>query len=152
MCPLGQFISKCRTRAHFQVLEGVPLLATNGNSGGISSSLWMTSWPLGYSGTSLPTNEPDSVAATGTLLSLVSSWRGQLARVPRTGNEQETIDLSPLSPSFFSLTLLILSFFLLPQSWMQESAQRASAWADWRPITSSWQWTRILVLFWSGFW
>ena len=37
----------------------------------------------GYSGASLPANGPDPAAATGTLLSLVSSWRGQLARVPR---------------------------------------------------------------------
>ena len=37
----------------------------------------------GYAGASLPANGPDPAASTGTLLSLVSSWRGQLARVPR---------------------------------------------------------------------
>ena len=36
----------------------------------------------GYSGASLPANGPDPAAATGILLSLVSSWCGQLARVP----------------------------------------------------------------------
>ena len=37
----------------------------------------------GYSGASLPANGPDPAATTGTPLSLVSSWCGQLARVPR---------------------------------------------------------------------
>ena len=36
----------------------------------------------GYSGASLPAKGLDPAATTGTLLSLVSSWHGQLARVP----------------------------------------------------------------------
>ena len=51
----------------------------------------------GYSGASLPANEPDPAAATGTLLSLVSSWRGQLARVPRMVRNKRLY--WPLSPS-----------------------------------------------------
>ena len=35
-----------------------------------------------YSGASLPANGPDPVAATGTHLSLIPSWHGQLAGVP----------------------------------------------------------------------
>ena len=46
--------------------------------------------------TSLPANGPDPAAATGTLLSLVSSWRGQLARVPRpVRNKRLYWSLSP---------------------------------------------------------
>ena len=57
----------------------------------------------------------DPVAATGTLLSLVSSWRGQLARVPRPAKEQETLLTSLLFPlSFLSLTLPILPRFSSP--------------------------------------
>ena len=52
----------------------------------------------GYSGASLPANGPDPAAATGTLLSLVSSWRGQLARVPRPVRNERLY--WPLSPSF----------------------------------------------------
>ena len=51
----------------------------------------------GYSGANLPANRPDPVAATGTLLSLVSSWRGQLARVPRPVRNKRLY--WPLSPS-----------------------------------------------------
>ena len=47
MCLLGQFISKCQTRAQFRALEGVPLPATNSDHEGTSSSLRLTSWPLG---------------------------------------------------------------------------------------------------------
>ena len=103
-----------------------------------------------YSGTSLPADGPDTATAAGTLLSLVPSWSRQLARMPWLGKEQEILLTSlPSSLSFFSLTLPIFPLFLVPQSWTQESGQRASAWAeDWRLITSSWQRTRILVLFW----
>ena len=45
----------------------------------------------GYSGASLPAHRPDPAVATGILLSLVSSWHGQLARVPWPGKEQETL-------------------------------------------------------------
>ena len=68
----------------------------------------------GYSGASLPANGPDPAAATGTLLSLVSSWRGQLARVPRpVRNKTLLISLSfPLC--LLSLTLPILPCFSSP--------------------------------------
>ena len=62
----------------------------------------------GYSGASLPANGPDPAASTGTLLSLVSSWRGQLARVPRPVKNKRLY--WPLSPSL-SLTLPILPCF-----------------------------------------
>ena len=64
---------------------------------------------LGYSGTSLPTNEPDPVAATGTLSSRVSSWHGQLARVPHQVRNKRLLISLPfpffllLSPSYPSL-------------------------------------------------
>ena len=70
---------------------------------------------LGYSGASLPAKGPDPVAATGTLLSLVSSWCGQLARVPWPGKERETLLTSlPFPLSFLSLTLPILPRFSSP--------------------------------------
>ena len=46
---------------------------------------------LGYSGVSLPANGPDPAATTGALLSLISSWRRQPARVPWPG---PTVDWS----------------------------------------------------------
>ena len=57
----------------------------------------------GYSGVSLPANGPDPAAATGTLLSLVSPWCGQLARVPRPVRNKRlywplSLSLSPSSP------------------------------------------------------
>ena len=68
----------------------------------------------GYSGASLPANGPDPAAATGTLLSLVSSWHGQLSRVPRLVRNKRLY--WPLSPalSFLSLTLSILPCFSSP--------------------------------------
>ena len=64
----------------------------------------------GYSGASLPANGEDPVAATGTLLSLVSSWHGQLARVPRPVRKKRLywpLSSSPLfslfNPSYPSL-------------------------------------------------
>ena len=54
-------------------------------------------------------------AVTGTFLSLVSSWRRQLARVSRLGKEQETLLTSlPFPLSFLSLTLPILPHFSSP--------------------------------------
>ena len=104
----------------------------------------------GYSGASLPANGPDPDAETGTLLSLVSSWCRQLARVPRPVRNKRLYWPLPFPLSFLSLALPILPVFLVPPSWTQESGRRASAWAeDWRLITSSWQRTQI---FWSGFW
>ena len=82
---------------------------------------------LGYSGTSLPTDGPDPAATTGTFSSLVSSWHGQLPRVPQLGKEQETLMISPfslfplLNPSYPTLFF----FFLVP--WTKESGQRASS-------------------------
>ena len=66
----------------------------------------------GYSGASLPANGPDPATATGTLLSLVSSWRGQLARVPQPVRTLLTSLAFPLS--FLSLTLSILPCFSSP--------------------------------------
>ena len=57
----------------------------------------------GYSGASLPAHGPDPAATTGTLLSLVSSWRGQLARVPwlvRNKRLYWPLSLSSLFPPF----------------------------------------------------
>ena len=51
----------------------------------------------GYSGASLLANGPDPEAATGTLLSLVSSWHGQLARMPWLVRNKRLC--WPLSPS-----------------------------------------------------
>ena len=51
-------------------MEGVPIPATNGDSG--RESPFGDSDYLGYSGTSSPANGPDPAAATRTLLCLVS--------------------------------------------------------------------------------
>ena len=51
----------------------------------------------GYSEASLPVNGPDTAATTGTLLSVVSSWCGQLARVPQPVRNKRLY--WPLSPS-----------------------------------------------------
>ena len=108
---------------HFQVLdqspvwalEGVALPATNGHSGG---TLLHWNWHpdhSGYSGTSLPADAPDSVAATGIILSLVSSLLGQLGRVPHPAKEQEILLTSlPFPLSFLFLTFPILPLFSTP--------------------------------------
>ena len=72
---------------------------------------------LGCSGSSLPADGPDPEGTTGTLLSLVSSWCGQLARVPRPSKEQETLLTSLPFSLFFPLlnpSYPILPFFLVP--------------------------------------
>ena len=102
----------------------------------------------GYSGASLPANGPDPAATTGTLLSLVSSWHGQLARVPRpVRNKTLLISLSfPLS--FLSLTLPILPCFssplvLEPGIWLK-GLQPDLRIGDWSPPLG--KKTQILVL------
>ena len=63
----------------------------------------------GYSGASLPANGPDPAAATETLLSLVSSWHGQLVRVPQPVRNKRLLTSLPfplfplLNPSYPSL-------------------------------------------------
>ena len=58
---------------------------------------------------------PDPAAATGTLLSLVSSWHGRQVRVPWPGKEQETLLTSfSFLLSFLFLTLPVLPFFFFP--------------------------------------
>ena len=154
MCLLGQFTSKCSTRAQFWALQGVPLPATNGDSGGNSSSLRLTSWPLRLLRGQLacqwtrPSGHNWDPFVPGLPLTRTT---GQSAQ---TSKEQETLLTSlPFPLSFLYLTFLSFPVFLVPQSWMQESSRRALAWAeDWRLITSSWQRTRILVLVWSDFW
>ena len=90
-------------------MEGVPLPATNGDSGGIFLHWVWHPDHSGYSGASLPANGPDPTAATGTLLSLVSSWCRQLARVSwPVRNKRLYWPLSPssvfplLNPSYLS--------------------------------------------------
>ena len=65
----------------------------------------------GYSGASLPAHRPDPAVATGILLSLVSSWHGQLARVPWLIRNKRLYWPLPLPLSFLSLTLPILPPF-----------------------------------------
>ena len=65
----------------------------------------------GYSETSLPANGPDPAATTGTLLSLVSSWRRQLVRVPRPVRNKTLLSSFPFPLSFLSLALPILPVF-----------------------------------------
>ena len=87
----------------------------------------------GCSETSSPTSRPDSAAAPGTHLSLVSSWCKRLTRVPGPGKQPETLLTScPLSLSFlFSPPPSFLPSFLPSCCWTQESCQRASViWAS----------------------
>ena len=144
---------------HFQVLDKSPVLGPgrgppSWNKWRLwweSSSLRLTSWPLGVLRGQLacqwtrPSGRNWGRFVPGLLLTRTT---GQSAP---TGEEQETLLTSlPFPLSVLSLALPILPAFLVPRSWTQESGRRASAWAeDWRLITSSWQRTRI---FWSGFW
>ena len=75
----------------------------------------------GYSGASLPADGPDPAAATGTLLSLVSSWRGQLAGAPDRWGTRDFTELSPLPSPFRLLSPSYPSVFLVPWSWTQKS-------------------------------
>ena len=120
---------------HFRVLDKSPLLEPGTVPPSFNKQqLWwglsllqLTSWPPGVLRVCSPANAQDPVAATEALLSLVSSWHGQMARVPRQGKDQETLLTSLPFPLFSPLNLPTLPFFLVPQSWMQESGQRASA-------------------------
>ena len=56
---------------------------------------------------------PDPVAATGTRLSLVSSWHRQLTRVPWPGKEKEIL-LTPFISPLFSTHPILFYFFLSP--------------------------------------
>ena len=146
MCLLRHSFLSVRHEPTFGSLKGSPFLQQMA-LGQDSSSLWLTSWPLGVLRVSLPTDGPDPAATTVTFSSLVSSWRGQLARVPQLGKEQETLMISPFS-LFPLLNPPYPTPFFFPVPWTQESGRRASSWAeDWRLITSSWQRTQILVLF-----
>ena len=89
---------------HFQVLDQSPV--SGPGRGPPSCNKWQLWRGLFFTETdilttwgtraSLPANGPDPAAATGTLLSLVSSWRGQLARVPRpVRNKRLYWSLSP---------------------------------------------------------
>ena len=82
------------------------------------------------------------------LLSLISSGRRQLARVPWPGKEKES-DFFPLPFISSFQPLLSYPFFLPSWSWIQESVWRASAWSECGSlITSSGQRTWILGLVW----
>ena len=104
-----------RQEPNFGPWKGVRLPATNGDSGG---TLLHWDWHpdhSGYSGASLPANGPDPAAATGTLLSLVSSWRGPTGQSAPTGKEQETLFTPlPFPLSLLSLTLPIIPHFSSP--------------------------------------
>ena len=83
-----------------------------------SCTKWRLWWRLFFSATdilttrgtraSLPANGPDPAAATGTLLSLVFSWHGQLARVPRPVRNKRLHWPLSLPLSFLCLALPIL--------------------------------------------
>ena len=140
MCLLGQFIYKS---------------PVTGPGRGPPSCNW---WGLFFAETDiltprgtqrpacLPMDQTQRLQLGGTLLSLVSSWRGQLARVPHLVRNKRLYWPLPFPLSVLSLALPILPVFLIPRSWTQQSGRRASAWAeDWRLVTSSWQRTRIPV-------
>ena len=115
MCLLGQFISECYTIAQFRALEGVRLPATNGDSGGDSSSLRLTSWPLGVlrSQIACQWTRPSGHNWDPFVPGLLLTWTtGQSAP---TSKEQETLLTSfPFPLSFLSLTLPILPRFSSP--------------------------------------
>ena len=147
---------------HFQLLGKSPVLGPGMGPPSCnkwwlwwgSSLLRLTSWPLGVLRGQLACQwtRPSGHNWDPFVPGLLLMWTtGQSAP---TGKEQETLLTSlPLPLSFLSLTIPILPYFSSPLSWMQESGQRASAWAeDWRLITSSWQRTWILILVWSDFW
>ena len=121
---------------HFQVLDKSPLLGPG--RGTPSCNKWQLWWGL-----------------FSTATDILTTWGTQGPACPPMNQTQNKRLLISLPFPFFLLlnpSYPILPFFLVPQSGMQGSGRRASAWADWRVITSSWQRTRILVLFWSGFW
>ena len=107
---------------------------------------------LGYSETSSPTGGPDPGATTGAILSLVSSWRGWLARVPWPGKEQEILLTSfPFSLSSSFQSLLFSYFFFCPgpgQRSLVGGPQPALRVDTWSPLVGRelWLWFR------SGIW
>ena len=153
MSPRTILFPSVRQEPTLVALEGAPLPTTTGNHERPPFLLQLTSAALmnadnhsRYSRTSSPADRPDPAAATGTCLSLVSLWCGQLARVHWSGKEQEILLTTFISLLFYNPSYPIL-FFPAPRSWTQESGQRSSAWAeDLRLTTSSWQRTWILVL------
>ena len=133
-------------KAHSWTLEGLPLPAMKGDSGELFFAvtdiltIWSTEGP-----THFLTNGPDPVAAARTLLSLVFSRHGQLARVPWPGKEQEILLTSfPFPLSFLSLTLPILPFFKSPSP-----GRRSLVKGPQSELRVGRERTRILVLFWS---
>ena len=119
MCLLRQFIYKSSVMGP---KKGSPFLQ-------LVRTLLRWDWHpdhSGYSEASLPANVPDPAAATGTLLSLVSSWCRQLARVPWLVRNKLLTSL-PFPLSVLSLALPILPVFLIPWSWTQVLGWRATA-------------------------
>ena len=89
-----------------------PFPASNVNSGGTSSSYNWHPNHLGVLGDQLAHQWTRSSGCNWNLLSLISSWRRQLARVPWLGKEKES-DFFPLPCLFplFNLSYPTLFFF-----------------------------------------
>ena len=120
MSPQTILFPSVRQEPTLVALEGGPLPTTTGNHEGTPFLLQLTSAALmrsdnhsGYSRTSSPANGPDRLAATGTCLSLVSSWCGRLSRVHWSGKEQEILLTTFISP-LFSTPPILSYFFLSP--------------------------------------
>ena len=100
---------------------------------------------------------PDPAAATGTLLSLVSYWRGRLVRVPWPGKIQETL-LTSLSflLSFLFLTLPVLPFFFFHLPLLDSGLQLKDLSLSWKleayHLCLAENSNSGSVLFCSGFW
>ena len=135
MCLLGQFISKCQTRVSLQRMV----------TGGDSSSLWLTSWPLRVLRGQLACQwtRPSGHNWDPFVPGLILMWTtGQSAP---TGKEQETLLIS-LPFSFLSFILPILPLFSSPLVldagiWLKGLDLSWGLEID----TSSWERTRILV-------
>ena len=80
---------------------------------GLPFLLWLICGLLRVLQNYLACLRPDPAAATGTRLSLVFSWHGQLARVPRPDKERE-IFLTPFISPLFSTHPILFYFFLSP--------------------------------------
>ena len=79
---------------------------------GLLFLLWLISGLLRVLQNHFACLRPDPAATTGTRLSLVSSWHGQLARVPRPGKEREIFWPLLSHPSF--QPILSYSIFSCP--------------------------------------
>ena len=163
MSPRTILFASVREEPTLVALEGAPLPTTTVNHERIPFLLQLTSAALmnadnhsGYSRTSSPADRPDPAAATGTCLSLVSLWCGQLARVHWSGKVQEILLTTFISLLFSTPPILSYFFFLPPgpghRNLVKDPQPELRIW-DWSPPLDRklefWFWLgQIPVLLW----